>query len=77
MNARSLEQIRAGCVAAPPTMDRREQAVTGAEKRMRRAREKLDAAEAELDSAVLWLERMKAERAEFIAAQVDDQMRML
>jgi len=69
MNALSLDQIRAGCIAAPVSLDRLELGVTGAEKRLRRAREKADAAEAELDAAVQWLARMKAERAAFVDEQ--------
>lgn len=69
MNARTIDQMRAGMVAAPASLDRCELAVTGAEKRLRRAREKADAAEAELDSAVKWLDRMKAERQDFIDRQ--------
>lgn len=69
MTPRALEQMRAGMVAAPVSLDRLELAVTGAEKRLRRAREKADAAEAELDAAVQWLDRMKSERAAFVDEQ--------
>lgn len=64
-----IDQIRAGMTAAPASLDRVELSVTGAEKRLRRAREKHDAAVAELDAAGQWLERMKAERDEFIGRQ--------
>ncbi|PZQ55747.1 MAG: hypothetical protein DI555_06895 [Novosphingobium pentaromativorans] len=69
MKAGSIEMLRAGMTAAPVSMDRLEASVLGAEKRLRRAREKADAAEAELDAAVQWLERMKAEREDFVNRQ--------
>lgn len=69
----NLEHMRAGMIAAPPSLDRHELAVQGAEKRLRRAREKNDAAEAELDAATQWLARMRAERLAFIACNPDPQ----
>lgn len=73
MNPTTIAKYAAGMIAAPPTLDRHEMAVQSAEKRLRRAREKCDAAEAELDAATQWLSRMRAERLAFIAANPDPQ----
>lgn len=64
-----IEQMRAGMTAAPASLDRVELSVTGAEKRLRRAREKHDAATAELEAAEQWLQRMRDERADFLRRQ--------
>lgn len=77
MNAPVLEQLSARCIAAPASLERVELAVTSAEKRLRRAREKADAAEAELDASVQWLDRMRNERKAFIDGYVGPQGIML
>lgn len=58
-------------IPPPPTLERLEQVVTLAEQRCKRARKKLDDAAGEIVDADAALERAKAARADWIAANPD------
>jgi hypothetical protein len=72
----SRAEIEAALTASPASLDQHNELIAHAERRLARAREKVDAAAMEMAEAMIALGSAKAARDEFIANNPDPQLEM-